>query len=154
VDFDVAKNTVHMLMGRGEELSLQTITLAKDQKIKVQFDERTVAEISVAQLTKPLNATVVMSEDKKSVKSVTVSAPTMRVSISSVDMTAKKVNVIEGRQTKALALDANAVIRSGAAVIQAERVVQGSNAILGLSLDRERVLGIVIVPPTRRDGER
>ena len=69
---------------------------------------------------------------------------------------AKKVNIIEGRQTKALALDTNAVIRSGAAVIQAERLnpANNVNAILGLSLDRERVLGIMIVPPTRRDGDR
>lgn len=157
VDVDAAKSSFNFLMGRGDELSIQTITLGKDQKVSVQFDEKVVGEFGLAQLTKPLNATVVFAEDKKSVKSVTVSAPTMRAVIASIDVPAKKINVItEGRQEKTLSLSAHVVIRSGGSVIQAEKLtIANTNAILGLSLDRERVIGITIVPPTtRREGDR
>ncbi len=156
VDIDAAKNTVNVLVGRPEEQSIETVALAKGAKVHVQFAERSVAEISLAQLTKPLQAMIQLSDDKKSASSLIVLAPTLRGGVKSIDVAAKKITLVsEGRQEKTLDIDADAVIRVQARdAAKLADVTAGMNVIIGLSLDRQRVIGIVVQPPTRREGDR
>ena len=108
-------------------------------------------------LTKPLQATLQLSADKKTATAMTVNSPTTRGVVKSIDTKAKKLILIaDGRQEKTYDMDADVTIRNGSAVVQVERLTPGANVsvIVGLSLDRQRVVGVVIVPPVRRDGDR
>ena len=108
-------------------------------------------------LTKPLQATLQLSVDKKSATAVTVNAPTTRGVVKSIDTKAKKLILItDGRQEKTYDVDADVTIRNGNALGQIEKLTPGANVnvVLGLSLDRQRVVGVVVVLVVQRDGER
>jgi RNA polymerase sigma factor (sigma-70 family) len=157
IEINPTTSSLSLLTGRNDNPAIQNITVTKEQKIKVQFDDRIVAEIPFAQLTKPLSATVTLADDKKTVTSVTVAAPMMRGVLKSIDTAAKKLVVItDGREEKTFAVEADVPIRNGRDQIRVERVTPAANVnvILGLSLDRQRVIGIVIAQPVRRDGDR
>ena len=156
VDVDAGKNTLNVLVGRGEDLALQSLTVAKDLKIKVMFGERVIQEIPLAELTKPLQATVQLSDDKKSVVALTVFAPSVRGGFKSIDASGKKITVVAGeREEKTYDLDAMASIRMpGRDVAGIADLKAGTSVIIGLSLDRQRVIGITVLQPTRREGDR
>jgi RNA polymerase sigma factor (sigma-70 family) len=155
IDIDANKNTLTVLTGKAEDLKIQTIAVGRGLKVKVMFDERPVKEISLAQLTKPVQVTFQLDEDKKNAVSVSVTAPQVRGTIKSIDATAKKITIVEGRSDLAFDVDADVVVRLGERrESKLADVTPGMNVIIGLSLDRQRVLGIVSVGPVRRDGDR
>jgi hypothetical protein len=155
IDVDADKESISLLVGRDGDLKIKTVTLAKDSKIKVLFDERAAQEITLAQLTKPLTAIVQLSDDDKSAKALTVLAPLTRGSVKAVDAAGKKITLtVEGREDKTYDVDAAAVIRvQGRGDGKLADVTQGMSVLVGLSLDRQRVIGITAAP-TRRDGGR
>jgi RNA polymerase sigma factor (sigma-70 family) len=157
IDIDASKDTVSVLTGRDGEQKIGTLSIPKDMKIKVQFEGTSVQDVALAQLTKPLQAIVVRSDDGKTVSALTVLAPTARGTIKSIDAAGKKVTLTEAdRAEKTYELADTVHVRSQLreAPGKLTDVTLGMNVILGLSLDRTRVIAIVPQGPGRRDGER
>ncbi len=155
IDVDASKSTVSVLLGREGDLKIQTLTIAKDVKIKVIFDERPVQELTVAELTKPLQATVQMSDDGKSITTLTVLAPLTRGAVKAIDAAGKKITLInEVREEKTYDLDAAVVVRlQGRGDGKLADVAPNTSVLVGLSPDRQRVIAITTIL-TRRDGDR
>lgn len=156
LEIDAAKGSLNMLVGRGEDLAIQSIAVPKDIKVKVMFGERVLQEAPLGQLTKPLQASVQWSEDKKSVVAVTVQAPAIRGAIKSVADDAKSITIVaSNREEKTIAVDPEVSLRgAGRDAVKLADLRAGTQVMLALSLDRQRVVAITVVPAVRRDGER
>lgn len=156
IDVDAAKSTINVLTGREGDPMIQTITVAKDTKVKVLFTERPVQEVTISDLKKPLPALVRMSDDGKSAAMLNVVAPTLRGVVKSVDAAAKKITIIEGREEKTYTLADTILVRTRNREADGTLADIKPNAtvLIGLSLDRQRVIGIAELVVPRRDGDR
>jgi RNA polymerase sigma factor (sigma-70 family) len=157
IDIDAAKNTLSVLTGRPDDLKIQAITIGKDLKAKVFFENQPIQELTLAQLSKPAQVTINLGDDKSTVTGISVVAAATRGLVKSVDVQGKKITIVEGenRVEKTYAIDAEPYVRVDVGERRRatlEDITPRMNVILALTPDRQRVIGIMSA--ARRDGER
>ncbi len=155
VEIDKEKQTLSVLVSRDGDLKLQTIAIAKESKLTLNFDERVIRELTFAELTKPLQVNVQLAEDGRTVKSLIAVAPVMRGGFKSYDAATKKLTLLtEGRMEKEYDVDAEPIVANvGRAGAKLADLVPGTSVIVTFNLDRTRVIGITGLA-RRVDGER
>jgi len=155
VEIDAVKNSLGVLTGRPDELKIQAITIGKELKVKVMFEDRAIQELTFAQLTKPMQVTIQLGEDKTTVTGLTVAAPAVRGVVKTIDAAGKKITILnESREEKTFDLDADAFVRANERrEMKLADVMPRASVVLALTPDRQRVLGVSVVL-SRRDGEQ
>jgi RNA polymerase sigma factor (sigma-70 family) len=150
IDIDQAKGTINVLVGREGNLAISTFNVAKDAPVKVMFNERSVQEMSFKDLAKPVTANLVLGDDK-TVSAINITAPSQRGRIKSVDADKRTITLGGEERELTLELVPDAKVLLGRQEMRLGQLEQGTMAIVGLTPDRRRVLGIQII---RGDGER
>jgi RNA polymerase sigma factor (sigma-70 family) len=151
VDIDPAKQTLSLLIGRGDEQEIRTFSVAKEMKVKVYFeDRRPVQEIALAELGKAVNAKLLLGEDGKTVTAIDVNAPVLRGRITGFDVKRTKLTVTsDGGQEQTLNME-GATVRVNGQESSLDELPGRLSVVLILSMDRQRVLGILAQPAAER----
>jgi RNA polymerase sigma factor (sigma-70 family) len=150
IDIDQTKGTINVLIGREANLEIATFNVAKDAPVKVMFNERPVQELSFKELTKPATANFVLNGDK-TVAAINVSAPSQRGRIKAVDAEKRTITLDGEQRSQTLELVPDAKVLLGRQEVRLGEIEPGTMAIVGLTPDRRRVLGVQVI---RGDGER
>jgi len=150
IDIDHAQGTINVLVGRETELAITTFKVAKDVPVKVMFNERSVQELSFKTLARPVAANLVLSDDKM-VSQINISAPSQRGRIKAVDAEKRTITLGGEEREQTLELVPDAKVLAGRQEMRLGQLEPGTMAIVGLTPDRRRVLGIQLI---RGDGER
>ncbi len=144
VEIDAKNQTLNLLLGRDGDLKLQTVAIGKDSKIALQFDERTVRDLSFAELTKPMLANIQLAEDGRTVKTLNVLAPTIRGVFKAFDSTKKKVSLVtDARVEKKFDADTASVVTLQGRAGKLADIPAGTPVLVAFSPDRSRVIAIV-----------
>jgi hypothetical protein len=156
IDFDAGKSTINLLVGAEADPQIKTLSIGKDVTIKLQYGERPFADLKLTELAKPLNVLVQFADDQKSVKAITVMAPTVRGVVKSVDAAGRKITVAEGRETtKTYSVVPGAILRGFRKEIGGLGEIDvGANVLLSLTPNRQGAIGVAVMPVRRGDPER
>jgi hypothetical protein len=139
---NIHKNSIDVLVGT-DDLKIETYDLANDFVIQAQGREPAPGKLT--DLAKAIRVGLKLSEDKKTVARIDVTYPLLRVSIVAVDVGKKTITFGIPRgadKTLPLAKDVQITIdgKAGTVTDLTERMA----AVFTLSLDRSRVIGIVV----------
>jgi RNA polymerase sigma factor (sigma-70 family) len=139
---NIHKNSIDVLVGT-DDLKIETYELANDFVIQAQGHEPGPGKLT--DLAKAIRVGLKLSEDKKTVTRVDVTYPVLRGTIVAVDAGKKTITVGVPRgadKVLPLAKDVHISIdgKAGTVADLAERMA----AVVTLSLDRSRVIGIVV----------
>jgi hypothetical protein len=146
VDVDPAKKTFSLLLG-GDEQKIQAFTAAPDAQVKVLFDARPAQVLKVGQLARAVNARLTFAADGKTVTGVEANAPIVRGLVRAVDIKGRQLTVRTDSGDETFPVAENAVVRSGGQDAGLADVHEGMNVVIGLSLDRQLVLGVMVARP-------
>jgi hypothetical protein len=151
---DVTKGTIEVVSGGEDNPILQTYALAENARAYIAMERVNSSEIKIASLPKATRVRLKMTEDKK-VSAIEVVPPMLRVQIKSVDAGKNTLTYASEREEKTLEVSKDVAIqgsrRDGAKL---EDITPNSRVVLMLTPDRNRVVGILIVPQDREREER
>lgn len=144
IDLDTKGRTVRLLVGRGDDQAFKDYTIAKDATVHVAFDRGAARTLPLEQLVKPLNVTVDLGADGKSITAIHAAAPVVRGTLKAIDARTRHVTITQEGRVLTLPLADGVNLAT-----DREAPTPGANVLLGLSLDRRQVVGLRVL---RGDG--